>query len=71
MNNTIVVGSLATSLILALPLFFASMRGVRLYRERWREKVQNSKFVKVLKATPFYGLYDKYEKAKAKFGIIS
>lgn len=70
-NNTIVIGSLVFGLIAALPIFLISMKFVSLYRARWREKIQSSKFVKILKATPFYGMYEKYQAAKSKLGLIS
>jgi len=70
-NNTIVIGSLVTSLILFFPILLASAQGVKAYRLRWRERLKDSKLVKILKATPLYGIYEKYEAAKQKFGILS
>lgn len=70
-NNTVVIGALIVGLIMALPIFLISMLAIRLYRERWREKIQNSKAMKVLKALPFYGVYEKYQTAKTKMGLIS
>lgn len=71
LNNTIVMGSLVFGLFLALPLFFISSKGVLNYRLRWREQLKESKFVKMLRATPLYGFYEKYQGFKEKMSVIS
>lgn len=70
-NNTIVMGSLAMALILFVPVFLGSQVGVKKYRVRWRDQIVNSKALTLLKATPLFGLYQKYEAAKQKLGLFS
>jgi uncharacterized protein (TIGR03546 family) len=65
-NNTIVMGSLVVSLVLAGPLFLLTLKAVRLYRERWREAILASPFMKFLKTTPLYGLFERYQNLKTK-----
>lgn len=59
-NNTVVVGSLAVSLMLLLPVFFFIKSGVRSYREKLEPKIQNTKFVKALKSTKVFVLAEKF-----------
>ena len=70
-NNTIVMGSLLVSLALFIPLILFSLRGIHIYRISWREKIRESRFVKALKATALYSLYEKYESMKEKLSVIS
>lgn len=69
-NNTIVMGSLATSVILWLPVFILFTMAVKTYRSRWREQIKNSKLMKALKATPLYGLYEKYQNFREKMSVF-
>jgi len=75
LNNTIVVGSLALGIALFLPSFLLSIWAVRCYRDKWREKIKNSKAVKVLKATKLYGtfsgLFGKYQGLQDKWSRLS
>ena len=68
-NNTVVMGSLAAALILFIPIWIESIFLVKLYRRTLREQILTSKFMQILKATPFYTWYDKYQTLKQKFGI--
>lgn len=68
LNNTIVMGSLLTALILFLPVFFALIIVVKKYRSTWRERLKKAKWVKALKATKLYSLYQKYESFREKWG---
>ncbi len=68
-NNTVVMGSLSVALILFVPLFIGAALGIRVYRYRYRDRIRDSKLVKVLQATPLWGMYQKYEAAKARFGL--
>lgn len=68
-NNTIVLGSLVFSLIFLIPTWVVSVSLVKHYRETWAVSVKNSKLMKALRATPIYGLYEKYENLKAKFSL--
>jgi len=70
-NNTVVIGSLVTGLLLWLPLFVWCIWAVKKYRSGWREQIRSSKFMKGLKATPIYGLYTKYESFREKMNILS
>jgi uncharacterized protein (TIGR03546 family) len=70
-NNTIVIGSLVTSLAFVVPVSFVALRMIQLYRLKWRERIRDSRFVKALKMTPLYGLYEKYESAKSKLSAFS
>lgn len=67
-NNTIVMGSLALSLIMFIPFMILLMYLIRLYRRTWREKLRNAPWVIALRATPIYNLYTKYQAFRARFG---
>ncbi len=60
-NNTVVMGSLAVSLILFVPVFFFIKFFVRYYREHLDPIVQKLKIVKLFKASKFYKVYQKIE----------
>jgi uncharacterized protein (TIGR03546 family) len=53
-NNTLVMGSLIVAVVLAIPLFWAIKRLVIAYRERYEQKVQNWKIVKILKTSALF-----------------
>jgi uncharacterized protein (TIGR03546 family) len=56
-NNTVVLGSLVSWLVLALPLYLGARRGVAVYRERYAERVLNSKWFRLVKASKLYNVY--------------
>ncbi len=56
-NNTIVMGGLIISLVLALPIFFGMKRFVPYYREHLMERVNNWKIVRVLRMSKLYTWY--------------
>lgn len=56
-NNTIVVGSLAVSFLLAVPAFLAFNLLIRKYREQVLRWVEKSHIVQALKANRFYRIY--------------
>ena len=58
-NNTVVMGSLVTALILLIPMFFAMRAFVKVYRERLEPKVQKLKIVQILKGSKLYGWYER------------
>ncbi len=58
-NNTVVMGSFVISLLLLLPLYFLSKYAVVQYRKKLEPKVQNWKFMKLLKSSQIYQLYEK------------
>lgn len=68
-NNTIMTGSLSIGLFLWIPLFAGSRIFIIRYREKWKDRMNASPFVKLLKTTPLYGLYTKYQSFKAKFSL--
>ncbi len=58
-NNTVVMGSLVTALILMLPLYFLTRAGVIQYRQKIESKVQKLKIMKVIKSSSIYNFYQK------------
>jgi len=58
-NNTVVMGSLLSALILTIPMFFLFKRLVVLYREKIDTRVQKLKIVQFLKGSKIYELYSK------------
>jgi uncharacterized protein (TIGR03546 family) len=56
-NNTIVLGSLAVWLALALPIFFAARYGVSRYRATLGERVRQSRFYNAVTASKAYNVY--------------
>ena len=57
-NNSIVMGSILVSLLLAIPLFFCLNVIIRKYRQHILERVRKFKIVKILKASKFYEIYE-------------
>ncbi len=58
-NNTVLMGSLVSSLILMLPVYFLVKIGIVNYREKIDVKIKNWKFIKLIKGTKIYSLYEK------------
>jgi uncharacterized protein (TIGR03546 family) len=56
-NNTLVMGSLITSLGLFVPLFLLSNLAIKKYREHLLAWVMKSRIIQALKASKFYGIY--------------
>ena len=67
LNNTVVMGSLALSLITYFPVFVVAIWAIGQYRKHWKEKIKDSKFMKWFKATKLYGLYEKYQNFQEKW----
>lgn len=65
-NNTVVMGSLISSLLLLLPFYFFSKRAVVNYRSSVLPKIEKMKIVKVLKGTKIYNWYAKYAEWRGK-----
>ena len=59
LHNTVVLGSLMTSLVTFLPVYFGFQEAVRLYKLHLREKVEKFKIMKMMKANGLYQLYTK------------
>ena len=60
--NTVVMGSLLSGLILAIPLYPATLKFVDLYRKHIHERVQQWKIVKALKSSKVYAIYQNVNK---------
>lgn len=58
-NNTVVLGSLIASLITFLPVYFGFQKAVNWYKLHLREKVEQFKIMKMIKANGIYQLYQK------------
>jgi len=58
-NNTVVMGSLASSLLLCLPVFLLVKKGIIYYRENIDTKMQKWKIVQVVKGSKLYSIYQK------------
>ena len=56
-NNSVLMGSLSTSLIFFVPLFFLSSLSINKYREHILSWVRKSRIVQALKASKFYNIY--------------
>lgn len=59
--NSIVMGSAAISIVLAIPMFFLARVLVEKYRDKVYRRYKESKFFKALSATKFYKWYLKYQ----------
>lgn len=58
-NHTLTLGGLCIALIAFIPVFFISLILVRVYRQRVLNWVNKLKITQILKASKFYGLYQK------------
>ena len=56
-NNTVVLGSVTSWLVLAVPIFFAARWAVARYRATVGERVRQSKFYKAVTASQAYNVY--------------
>jgi len=57
LNNTVVLGSFVSWLVLAVPIFFAARYGVAKYRATVGERVRRSRFYKAVTASQVYNVY--------------
>jgi len=58
-NNTVVMGSLSISLVLLFPLYYFTKRFVVTYREKYEPRVKTWKWVKLLKSSQIYQMYER------------
>ena len=58
-NNTVVMGSFVSSIVLMLPGFFLVKYGVIGYREKIDARIQKLKIVQAMKGSKLYGIYVK------------
>jgi len=56
-NNTVVLGSFVSWVVLAIPIFFAARYGVARYRATIGERVRQSRFYKAVTASQVYNVY--------------
>ncbi len=56
-TNTVVMGSLASALLLVTPIYFGSRWAVRRYRETLGERVKQSGLYRAMTASRLYGIY--------------
>ena len=61
-NNSIVMGSVAVSVLLCIPLYFFMKWAVRRYRAVVVQSIQGTWIWKAFKATKLYQLYEQYER---------
>jgi uncharacterized protein (TIGR03546 family) len=57
-NNTVTLGSFVAWLALAVPVFFLGRLGVARYRATYGERVMKSRWMKALKASKAYNVYN-------------
>ena len=58
-NNTVVIGSLVTALLICLPVFLLVKKGIISYRENIDSKMQKWKIVQMVKGSKIYTIYQK------------
>jgi uncharacterized protein (TIGR03546 family) len=56
-NNTVVLGSFVSWVVLAVPIFFAARYGVAKYRATVGERVRQSRWYKAVTASQVYNVY--------------
>lgn len=56
-NNTVVLGSFVSWVVLAIPIFFAARYGVARYRATVGERVRQSRVYKAITASQVYNVY--------------
>ena len=56
-NNTVVLGSLITTLVLLVPLYFLAQWGVVRYRATVGERIRKSKIYQAITASKLYNVY--------------
>lgn len=56
-NNTVVLGSLVSALVLITPIYFGSRWAVRRYRETVGARVKQSGLYRAITASKLYGIY--------------
>ncbi len=60
--NTVVMGSMASALVLFVPVYLAMKKLVIIYRDKFAEHVQKLKIVQAVKASSFYRWIDKLQR---------
>ncbi len=57
-NNTLIMGSVCLSLIMAVPVYLAVIWAITQYRDKLRAKVAQSRLALLVKSTSLFKLYD-------------
>ena len=63
-NNTLVMGSLASALILFFPLLLLSNQFIRRYRESFLAWVRKTRLMQALRASKLYNAYESLSQLK-------
>ena len=63
-NNTVVLGSFITALVIFIPAYFGFKKFVFVYREKIDPYIQKLKIVKILKGTKLYKIFSSGYKLK-------
>ena len=58
-NNTLVMGSICLSLIMALPIYWAVIWAISRYRDKMRAKIAQTRLMLFVKGTRLFSLYEK------------
>jgi uncharacterized protein (TIGR03546 family) len=58
-NNTVVMGSLITSLVLLIPIYFLIKKFIVLYREKLEARFLKLKIVQLVRGSRIYSFYEK------------
>ena len=61
LNNTVTLGSLLVSLLLVIPVFFLSKKGVLFYRKHLAEKVKKMKISRIVTGSKIFNMYQKFK----------
>jgi len=56
-NNSVVLGSFLTWLVLLLPIYVLGRKGIAIYRERYASRVMQSRLYRALSATKLFDIY--------------
>jgi uncharacterized protein (TIGR03546 family) len=59
--NTVVLGSLVTSLVLFWPIYFTFKKLVKLYQSHLAEKVDNLRIMQIIKGNALVQMYEKFK----------
>jgi uncharacterized protein (TIGR03546 family) len=59
LNNTVVLGSFVSALILLWPVYFAMKQFIIIYREKIDSRLQKMKIVQVVKGSKLYTWYER------------
>ncbi len=64
-NNTVIMGNLIASLVLIIPIFLGVKRLIIGYREKYEEKIQRWKIIKILRSSSLFRWFTKLKELGA------